>query len=249
MVERIAFHERLLVLLSMFAVVAISLLVSLRSGDKLMMETQITIGTFAYVSLLFLMWWTMMLAMMLPSTVPAVLTYATISRKFAVASGTSASLGMFVAGYILVWTGFSALAVMLHLFWSQTLALSMMMATTSATLGGVLVLAAGIYQLSPLKAACLHKCQSPLLHLARNWQNGPYGALRMGVSHGLYCLGCCWVLMGLLFYGGIMELRWIIGLAIYVAVEKIIPARNRLSRFSGLFLVGWGVWIMYWALL
>ena len=86
------------------------------------------------------------------------------------------------------------------------------------------------------------------MFLARYWQNGYAGALKMGFSHGLYCLGCCWVLMGLLFYGGVMELRWIVGLALYVAVEKLIPAGNKLSRFTGLLLIGWGSWTVYRAL-
>ena len=120
----------------------------------------------------------------------------------------------------------------------------MMMAVTSAVIGGGLLVAAGLYQMSPLKSACLRKCQTPLMFFARNWRKGYLGALRMGLSHGLYCLGCCWVLMGLLFYGGVMELRWIVGLALYVAAEKLIPAGNRLSRFTGILLIGWGSWTL-----
>src|SRR5258708_5388574 len=90
--------------------------------------------------------------------------------------------------------------------------------------------------------ACLHKCQTPLMFFARNWRKGYGGALRMGLAHGLYCLGCCWVLMGLLFYGGVMELRWIVGLALYVAAGELISASTRLGRYAGIFLFGWGVW-------
>ena len=104
------------------------------------------------------------------------------------------------------------------------------------------LIAAGLYQLSPLKQACLRKCQTPLMFFARNWRKGYGGALRMGLSHGLYCLGCCWVLMGLLFYGGVMELRWIVGLALYVAAEKLLPPSAQLSRFMGILLIGWGLW-------
>jgi predicted metal-binding membrane protein len=117
-----------------------------------------------------------------------------------------------------------------------------MMAVISTTLGAALLIAAGLYQLSPLKQACLRKCQTPLMFFARNWRKGYGGALHMGLSHGLYCLGCCWVLMGLLFYGGVMELRWIVGLALYVAAEKLIPASTRLSRLMGIMLIGWGLW-------
>ena len=122
-----------------------------------------------------------------------------------------------------------------------------MMAVVSEVLGGSLLIAAGLYQLSPLKSACLRKCQAPLTFFANNWRKGSLGAFRMGLSHGLFCLGCCWVLMGLLFYGGVMELRWIVGLALYVAAEKLIPVGNRLSRFTGILLIGWGAWLVYHA--
>ena len=118
----------------------------------------------------------------------------------------------------------------------------MMMAVNSKLIGGGLLIAAGLYQMSPLKYACLRKCQMPLMYFARNWQRGSLGAFRMGLSHGIFCVGCCWVLMGLLFYGGVMELRWIVGLAFYVAAEKLIPAGNRLSRFTGVILIAWGIW-------
>ena len=150
----------------------------------------------------------------------------------------------FVAGYAAIWTAFSVAAVVLQMSVYDLVPMNGMMAVTSTTLGAVLLVAAGLYQLSPLKLACLRRCQSPLMFFARNWRKGYGGALRMGLSHGLYCLGCCWVLMGLLFYGGVMELRWIVGLAIYVAAEKLIPASGWLSRLTGIFLVGWGLWMV-----
>jgi predicted metal-binding membrane protein len=142
---------------------------------------------------------------------------------------------------VAVWAGFSIVAVILQILLSGKIMLSMMMAVTSMVVGGVLLIAAGIYQLSPLKSACLRKCQAPLMFLARNWRKGSLGAFQMGFEHGLYCVGCCWMLMGLLFYGGVMELRWIAGLAIYVAVEKLVPAGNTLSRMTGLLLIAWGM--------
>jgi len=215
----------------------------------LMMPTAFIGGAVVYPVLLFVMWWTMMMAMMLPSAAPAILAYGALSRKFAEQGKPVAPLAVFVAGYAAIWTCFAAVAVALQLVLSQVIELSMMMAVTSAVTGGGLLIAAGLYQMSPLKAACLRKCQSPLMFLARNWQKGYLGALRMGLSHGLYCLGCCWVLMGLLFYGGVMELRWIVGLALYVAVEKLIPAGNQLNRFTGTFLIGWGLWTIYRAII
>ena len=246
--ERSATHERWLVLAGLALVAVIGLSTTLRLGDILMMPTASVAGALVYPVLLFIMWWTMMMAMMLPSAAPAILTYGAIARKFAEKGRPAAPLIMFVAGYAAIWTGFAAIAVVLQILSSKTIALSMMMAVTSAMVGGGLLIAAGLYQMSPLKAACLRKCQAPLMFLSRNWQGGNFGALRMGLSHGLYCLGCCWVLMGLLFYGGVMELRWIAGLALYVAAEKLIPAGNGLSRFTGILLIGWGSWTVYRAL-
>ena len=248
MLERIAKHERWFVLAGLAVVTVAGLAITLRTGDSLMMTTPMLMGAFAYALLLFVMWWGMMLAMMLPSAAPAILTYGALSRKYSQKGTHAAPLGLFVAGYALVWTGFSVIAVALQLLFRDVIALSMMMAMTSAVLGGDLLVAAGLYQFSPLKAACLRKCQSPLIYLGSNWKPGNAGALLMGLQHGVYCLGCCWVLMGLLFYGGVMELRWIVGLALYVAAEKLIPAGNRLSQFTGLLLIGWGGITIYRAM-
>jgi predicted metal-binding membrane protein len=246
--EHTARNERWIVLTGLALVVAVGLFATLRLGDMLMMPSPFVGGAFVYPLLLFIMWWTMMMAMMLPSAAPAILTYGALSRNYAEKGASAAPIALFVAGYAAIWIVFAAAAVTLQLLVSQKIALSMMMAVTSAMVGGGLLVAAGLYQMSPLKSACLSKCQTPLMVFARNWQKGYLGALRMGLSHGLYCLGCCWVLMGLLFYGGVMELRWIVGLALYVAVEKLIPAGNRLSRFTGILLIGWGAWTVYRAL-
>lgn len=246
--ERVAKHERVVVFAGLATVAIVGLYTTLHLGDKLMMMSPSMGGYITYALLLFTMWWTMMMAMMLPSAAPAILTYGALSRKFSEKGFTAAPLVVFVAGYALIWTGFAFAAVLLQLLVSDVVELSMMMAVSGRLLGGGLLIGAGLYQLSPLKAACLRKCQAPLMFLARNWQPGYLGALRIGLSHGLYCLGCCWVLMGLLFYGGVMELRWIIGLALYVAVEKLIPAGHRLSQLTGLILIGWGAWTIYRAL-
>jgi predicted metal-binding membrane protein len=248
LLEHTARNERWVVLAGLALVAATGLFATLRLGDMLMMPSAFAGGAIAYPLLLFIMWWTMMMAMMLPSAAPAILIFGAISRKFAEKGAPATPLAVFVAGYGAIWTGFAAAAVTMQLLLSQRISLSMMMAVTSAVAGGGLLVAAGLYQMSPLKAACLRKCQTPLMFFARNWRKGYLGALRMGLSHGLYCLGCCWVLMGLLFYGGVMELRWIVGLALYVAAEKLIPAGNQLSRFTGILLIGWGSWTVYRAL-
>jgi predicted metal-binding membrane protein len=243
LLQRAAINERRVVLVALAIVTALGLWATFHTGDALMAIDSSAPGTVAYAVLLFIMWWTMMLAMMLPSAAPAILIYGAVSRKSSQNGATAAPLALFVAGYAAIWTGFSAVAAALQISVHDLAPMTGMMAVTSTALGAALLIAAGLYQLSPLKQACLRHCQTPLMFLARNWRKGYGGALRMGLSHGLYCLGCCWVLMGLLFYGGVMELRWIVGLALYVAAEKLIPAGTRLSRFMGIFLIGWGLWI------
>ncbi|MBI2718185.1 MAG: DUF2182 domain-containing protein [Rhizobiales bacterium] len=241
--ESAAQNERWIVLAALALVAALSLYLTLTAGDYLMMAAP-TPGTIAHAVVLFIMWWSMMLAMMLPSAAPAILIYGGIRRNFAAKGERQPPLFVFVSGYAVIWTLFSAAAVSLQLLVRDVFPLTGMMAVTSAKLGGVLLLAAGIYQLTPLKEACLRRCQSPLLYFARHWRKGAAGTLRMGLAHGIHCLGCCWVLMGLLFYGGVMELAWIAGLAVYVAAEKSIPATWRVSRFTGVALAAWGLWVL-----
>jgi predicted metal-binding membrane protein len=242
MLELASRHERWIVLAGLVLVAALGLTATLKTGGMLMMWP--ATRAVGYAVLLFIMWWTMMLAMMLPSAAPAILTYSTLSQRFTQQGGLVASVIVFVAGYIAVWTVFSVAAVILQLATQNFVTLTGMMAVTSSVVGGGLLIAAGLYQMSPLKYACLRKCQSPLMFFARSWRKGSWGAFTMGVEHGTYCVGCCWVLMGLLFYGGVMELTWIVAIAVYIAAEKLIPVGTRLSAFSGLVLSGWGVWIL-----
>ena len=114
------------------------------------------------------------------------------------------------------------------------------MVGTSAVLGAALLIAAGVWQLTPLKNACLRHCRSPIGFLSAQWRPGRTGAFRMGLVHGAFCLGCCWFLMGLLFYGGVMNLYWIIGLALYILIEKLLPAGARIAQLTGVFLIAWG---------
>ena len=245
LLENAVKFERWIVLAALASVAALGLIATLRLGELLMMPMGWSGSPIAYPVLLFVMWWTMMMAMMLPSAAPAILTYGVLRRKYLEQGASVAPLAIFASGYVAIWTVSSAASVALHLALSPLFSLSMVMAFASSAIGGGLLIAVGLYQLSSLKAACLRKCQTPLFFLAHNWRSGNGGAFRMGLSHGLYCLGCCWVLMALLFYGGVMELRWIVGLAIYVAAEKLIPAGNWLSRITGLLLVAWGVWTIY----
>lgn len=190
------------------------------------------------------MWWVMMIAMMTPSAAPTILLYARVYRHAAmqqqIAQG-AAPTGPFVAGYLLVWLAFSATAASLQ--WALTQAglfSEIMMGSQSRWLSGGLLIAAGLYELSPLKGLCLDHCRSPTEFLTNNWRPGAGGAARLGVLHGAYCIGCCWTLMALLFVGGVMNLLWIAALAVLVLIEKVAPGGVWVGRGLGFALVVWG---------
>lgn len=119
-----------------------------------------------------------------------------------------------------------------------------MMVSTSPILGGLLLVVAGLFQLTPLKQACLTHCRTPIGFLMSEWRERPGGALVMGLRHGLYCTGCCWALMALLFVAGVMNLLWVAAIALFVLVEKSVPAGHWVGRAAGLMLVGWGIWLL-----
>ena len=202
-----------------------------------------------YAILLFFMWWIMMIAMMLPSAAPTVLLYALVNRK-AEARPASAprqpwSAAAFTAGYLAAWAGFSAIAVSLQWTFERAGLLSpMMLNTTSRIMAGSILLLAGLYQLTPLKEACLKHCRGPIQFLSQTWRPGIGGAFAMGLHHGAYCLGCCWGLMAILFFGGIMNLYWIIGLAAIVLIEKLAPAGLQFGKLLGVGLAAWGTWFL-----
>jgi predicted metal-binding membrane protein len=193
-----------------------------------------------YAVLMFFMWWIMMMAMMLPSAAPMILLFAMVNRKQREKGAPYVPTAIFAAGYVLVWGAFSLVAVAAQWGLEHSGLLSSMMASTSVTLGAGLLVAAGIYQLTPLKHACLRHCRSPIFFITHHWRPGDLGALRMGVEHGAFCTGCCWFLMALLFYGGVMSLFWIIGLAVFVLLEKTIPAGHWLAGITGALLIAWG---------
>ena len=194
-----------------------------------------------YAVLMFVMWWIMMVAMMLPSAAPMILLFAAINRKQRDIGHPYVATSVFALGYLAAWGGFSLVAVMLQWAFERTHLLSSTFAGANVILAGLLLLAAGVYQLTPLKHACLRRCRSPLAFLVTHWPRGPRGALRVGLAHGAYCVGCCWSLMGLLFFGGVMNLYWIVGLALFVFFEKIFPAGHWLGQITGVVLSVWGV--------
>ncbi|HLT02442.1 MAG TPA: DUF2182 domain-containing protein [Geminicoccaceae bacterium] len=193
-----------------------------------------------YAVLMFFMWWIMMMAMMLPSATPMILLFALINRTQREKGAPYVPTGIFAAGYLAVWSAFSLVAVTAQWGLERIGLLSSMMASTSVLLGAGLLIAAGLYQLSPLKHACLRHCRSPIFFIGHHWRPGNLGALRMGVAHGAFCTGCCWFLMALLFYGGVMNLYWIVGLAAFVLLEKTVPAGHWLGRITGALLIAWG---------
>ncbi len=200
-----------------------------------------------YAAIVFAMWWVMMVAMMLPGASPAILLFARIRRGKPAAGAAGPGSGrtfLFAGGYLAAWGGFSLLATLAQWGLEASGLLSLVMASTTAWLGGLLLLAAGLWQFTPLKQACLRHCRSPLSFLMMHWRDGALGAVRMGAGHGLFCLGCCWFLMALLFFGGIMNLWWIGGLALFVLLEKMVPAGHRLGQVAGAALAGWGIWLL-----
>jgi len=156
--------------------------------------------------------------------------------------------GVFLLGYLVVWCGFAAVASVAQ--WGlHTAALrSPLMASTSPFLGGSLLVAAGVFQWTPLKSICLSRCRSPLNLLMTEWRDGIKGTFVMGLRHGIFCLGCCWVLMALLFVLGVMNLLWIAALAGFVLIEKLAPTGQLVGRLTGVLLVGWGSWMILRAL-
>jgi predicted metal-binding membrane protein len=194
--------------------------------------------------LMFLMWAIMMVGMMTPSAAPMILLFATISRKQSESGKPFAPTSAFVAGYLAVWTGFSLLAVLLQWALEQTALLSPMMASTSPILGGLLLIGAGIYQWTPYKDVCLKHCRSPLHFIMTRWRTGTGGAFAMGIEHGAFCVGCCWLLMGLLFFGGVMNLFWVAAIAILVLLEKVGPHGPWIARASALVLIAGGIAVL-----
>ena len=190
------------------------------------------------------MWWVMMIAMMIPSASPMILLYARATRH-AQSQGrlpqATVPTAVFASGYLLVWLGFAVGATLLMWFIERAGAISAMgMSSLSPWLSAAILILAGLYQLSPLKQVCLQRCRTPAEFLSRYWRPGVSGALRMGLRHGAFCVGCCWSLMVLLFVGGVMNVLWIALLAVFVILEKLAPGGPSLARIGGGLLLIWG---------
>ena len=182
------------------------------------------------------MWAVMMAAMMLPSALPMILTFVEISAR----TGDRMRGRSFVAAYLGIWIAFSVAAAALQWVLQSLGWVNPMIVSTSALLTAALLLVAGVYQFSPLKRLCLSNCRTPMGFLLGEWRGGTGGAFRMGVRHGLFCVGCCWALMALLFVGGVMNLAWIAALSIGVALEKMLPRGERVAAALGVVLIAAG---------
>ncbi|MBA5776624.1 DUF2182 domain-containing protein [Stappia sp. F7233] len=210
--------------------------------------SMVTDWTLAYAVTMVVMWWVMMIAMMTPSAAPMVLLYGTAHRHEAgrgKLETAAAPTFAFFCGYLAAWLVFSVVATGLQ--WALELAglvHAMLMWSIDRQFSGAFLIMAGAYQFSPFKQACLRHCRAPAVFLARHYRRGTAGAFRMGLTHGLYCLGCCLLLMALLFVGGIMNLVWIAGLAILVLLEKLLPRGEAISRLAGVVFLVSGLWLM-----
>lgn len=192
--------------------------------------------------MMFVMWTVMMVAMMTPSVTPMVLVFQRVYRKRGNGTDSWIPTFIFLSAYLIVWTGFSLAATLIQWGLHSAALLSPMMVSTSPLLGGVILVLAGIFQWSTLKYACLRRCRSPLSFILREWEEGNRGAFLLGLKHGMYCVGCCWMLMTVLFVTGVMNLLWVAFIAGFVLIEKIIPRKYRIDRITGSVLILWGAW-------
>jgi predicted metal-binding membrane protein len=254
--ETVLRRDRAVVLAALIAVIAVAwiwIVLGAGTGTSAVAMTQMArvpdmdmmmeraVWTPGYAGLIFAMWWAMMVAMMLPGAAPMLLLFARVNRSQKAQDRPYVPTGIFASGYLTAWGGFSLLAAGLQWGLEQLDLLGPMMTAANYWLGGAILLAAGLWQLTPLKGVCLRHCRSPLSFLAQQWRPGRLGAFRMGLEHGAYCLGCCWFLMGLLFFGGIMNLFWIAGLACFILLEKTIPMGHWFGRIAGVCFAAWGV--------
>ncbi len=196
--------------------------------------------------LTFVMWSVMMVAMMIPSAVPLILLFTKINQTRREREDSALPTATFVSGYLLVWTVLSALATLMQWGLHDAGLLSPMMKSSSSLVSGTLLIAAGVYQWTPWKRACLIHCRSPFHFIMSEWHSGALGALRMGSRHGVYCVGCCWALMAVLFVAGIMNLLWVAAVAAFVLAEKLVPGGELIGRSAGivLILIGLGVLVL-----
>src|SRR5271155_3154230 len=253
MLTAVLSHERTLVLGGLSAVIALAWAWLLMGAGLGMEEMDMGGGQMmmmapawspSYAAMILVMWIVMMAAMMLPSAAPAILLVSAVTRQSGRGGGMSASW-LFAFGYLAVWSGFSVIAAALQWGLDRAGLLSDAMASANSVMAGLLLIVAGIYQWTPWKQACLRQCRSPLDHVTRYWRKGVLGPAWAGARNGAFCLGCCWMLMALLFVGGLMNALWIAGLALLVLIEKLLPFGPRVSQATGVALIAWGTIVLF----
>ena len=198
----------------------------------------------AELTALFAMWAVMMVAMMIPSASPMILAFAGVNRMRRTQSLPYVPTSVFVLGYVAAWTFFSLVATLTQEVLHSAALISSMGISNSRIIGGILLAATGIFQWTPLKNACLRHCRSPLGFILTEWREGTRGAFQMGVRHGMYCVGCCWLLMSLLFVAGVMNLWWVAAIAVFVLIEKVATVGPWIARAIGALLILWGGWML-----
>ena len=247
--ERLLRHDRAVVVTVLLGIVLLSWLYLFAGMDTrttgrmegMQMQAMAPAWSPSHFAAMLLMWIIMMAAMMLPSATPMILLYVTMTRRSREQGRVLPATGIFALGYFMIWVAFGLAATSLQWALDAAALLSPEMVTTNRVAAAVILIAAGIYQWTPLKQSCLRRCRSPLDFVLTYWRDGAWGSLAMGVRHGAFCLGCCWMLMLLLFVGGIMNLLWIAGLAAFVLVEKTAPAGHWAAHLAGVALAAWGV--------
>jgi len=247
--EGILKRDRFVVILGLAAVILLSWAYTIYLTQQMGISIwgHVVIGphtqawTIASFLMYFLMWSIMMIAMMTPSAAPMLLFYAKIIRQKQPGREPYLKTGLFLLGYLLVWIGFSAAATLVQWALHSTSLVTMQIVRATPILGGIILISAGAFQFSQLKNACLTHCRTPVGFIMTDWREGNLGALIMGIKHGFYCVGCCWLLMALLFVAGVMNLLWMAIITIFVLVEKIVPAGDRISRYAGVLFIIWGI--------
>lgn len=248
-IEKLLQREQLLAFFCLAIVIAISWTYMLHMSRRMSgTGTDITLACLMRwgpgdIAHSFVMWAIMMVAMMFPSAAPMTLMFSIVNRQQGESQRPIIPMGLFVLGYFLVWTSYSLLASLAQWGLHVAALLSHDLVITSSLLGGILLIAAGIFQWTPLRDACMSKCRSPLGFLMAEWREGRGGALIMGLRHGVNCVGCCWLLMLLSFVLGIMNMVWMAVLTVFMLIEKTFPGGHWVSRTAGLILVVWGIWV------
>ena len=248
-------RDQLFIFLGIFILVIFSWIYLFYSSSTLPAETsesiiqdmvmpQVNNWNINDVLALFVMWSVMMMAMMLPSATPMILIFSTINKKKNERGNGFVPTWTFLSGYILVWIGFSIIAVIIQWILHYFALMSSDFKLINPSVSGIVLIAAGVYQFTPIKNACLRHCQTPLGFIMGNWRYGKRGALIMGLKHGLYCVGCCWVLMSLLFLAGIMNILWIALIAVFILIEKIVRRDRYVSYAAGFALMMLGSWLI-----